>query len=230
MRAHGYSVTFGILALIGLAVNPPITGCFVNPFFYVFAACAGLGLVAGLAGLAGAANGEDRGLAIAGIILSVASPFVGRAVAGPGSGGRGPEGAILGDIRTVISGQEAYKSANGGYHGTLECLSHPSACIPEYPQAAPTFLDSTLASGQPKSGYNRTFFAGPAAKGRSASSMSSFVYIAVPTTPRYSGVRGFCGDWEGMICFTIKGEMPQVKDGRCVTNVQDPKALCVPLR
>ena len=230
MRAHGYSILFGVLALIGLAFNPPITGCFINPFFYVFAGFAGLGLVLGLAGLPGAANGEDRGLAIAGIILSVASPFVGRAVAGQGPGGRNPESAIIGDIRTVISGQDAYKSANGGYYGTPECLSRPSVCIPGYPEVAPTFLDSALASGQPQSGYERHFIAGPpAGKGR-PSSMTSYAYVAVPIEPGKSGIRGFCGDSGETICSTSNGQMPQVKDGRCVTDVQDPKAVCSPLR
>ena len=230
MRAQGYSVALGILAMIGLVFNPPIAGCFINPFFFVFAGCAGLGLLLGLADLLRAANGEDRGLAIAGIILSVASPFVGRAVAGPGSGGRGPEGAVLGDIRTVISGQEAYKSQNDGYYGTPECLSRPSVCIPGYPEIAPTFLDSTLASVQPRLGYERHFIPGPpAGKGR-PSSMMSYAYVAVPIEPGESGIRGFCGDSEGLICSTANGQMPQVANGRCVSTEQDPKAACRPLR
>ena len=88
-----------------------------------------------------------------------------------------------------------------------------------------------MASGQPKSGYERHFIAGPrAAKGLSPSAMSSFAYLAVPVEPGTTGIRGFCGDSEGAICTTADGRMPQVANGRCVTTKQDPKAACSPLR
>ena len=228
MRAHGYSVLFGVLALVGLAFNPPIAGCFINPFFYVFAGFAGLGLVLGLAGLPGAANGEDRGLAIAGIILSVASPVVAWRIA-PGTGSRN-ETSVIGDVRSVMAGQDAYKSANGGYYGTPECLSRPSACLRGYPETGPVFLDSTLASGQRKGGYDRYFIAGPPAKGLSPSSMTSYAYVAVPVKVGQGGVRGFCGDSEGMICMTREGQMPPVRAGRCLVDVQDHSSNCTPLR
>ena len=45
------------------------------------------------------------------------------------------------------------------------CLNAPigGGCIPSYPSNAPTFLDSAIvASLASKSGYNRSFQAGPA--------------------------------------------------------------------
>ena len=70
-------------------------------------------------------------VAIIGIIAAIAIPSLLRARVSAN------ESATIGDIRTVISGQAAFQSANGGwYAGSLSCLSNPSgggACIPSYP-------------------------------------------------------------------------------------------------
>ena len=81
-------------------------------------------------------------VAIIGIIAAIAIPSLLRARVSAN------ESATLGDIRTLISAQAAYQSANGGfYDGSLDCLTGPDAgCIPAYPTNAPTFLDSQLAS------------------------------------------------------------------------------------
>src|SRR5215475_13860746 len=78
-------------------------------------------------------------VAIIGIIAAIAIPSLLRARVSAN------ESATIGDIRTVISSQAAYQSANGGwYAGVLSCLSNPSGatavCIPSYPSTAPTFL------------------------------------------------------------------------------------------
>src|SRR5687768_7863294 len=92
-------------------------------------------------------------VAIIGIIAAIAIPSLLRARVSAN------ESATIGDIRTVISAQSAYQSSNGGwYDAALTCLTAPSAgCIPSYPAAAPTFLDSQLTAEVPKSGYDRSF-------------------------------------------------------------------------
>ena len=72
------------------------------------------------------------------------------------------EALTLGDIRTIVSSQQAWQTTNGGfYEGNLSCLASPTGCIPNYPPSAPTFLDARLASQVPKDGYVRAFVAGP---------------------------------------------------------------------
>lgn len=124
-------------------------------------------------------------------------------------------------MRTVISAAAAYAGANGGFYDTLDCLAEPSRCIPGYPVTAPTFLDPHLASLAAKSGYRRSFHAGPPAPPddvrrlkASRSSLTSFAYVAVPSVPpRGSG--GSAGTRSGRMCFTADGATPPVKDGLC---------------
>jgi len=143
-------------------------------------------------------------VAIIGIIAAIAIPSLLRARISAN------ESATIGDIRTVISGQAAYQSANGGwYDGNLSCLSVP--CIPSYPAGAPTFLDSAVASQIPKSGYVRSFTSGappvpaPNPLISSLTSTSSYVYRATPVSAGQTGVRGFGGDSSGVLCFTPDG-------------------------
>ena len=154
-----------------------------------------------------------------GIIAAIAIPSLLRARVSAN------ESAAIGDIRTVISAEAAYQSANAGYYDTLECLGRPSTgCIPDY--TGPTFLDHALASGAPKSGYRRTFHAGAApsseegAASRSPSSMESFAYTAVPLQANQTGVRGFCGDATGRLCVTLDGSEPEVVNGECSQTCQ----------
>jgi type IV pilus assembly protein PilA len=141
-------------------------------------------------------------VAIIGIIAAIAIPSLLRARVSAN------ESATLGDIRTLISAQAAYQSANSGfYDSNLACLTAP-ACIPSYPTIAPTFLDSQLASQQSKSGYNRSFSFGaifatvPTA---SVTSTSVYAYDATPVVIGQTGVRGFAADSSGRICFTTDG-------------------------
>ena len=146
-------------------------------------------------------------VAIIGIIAAIAIPSLLRARVSAN------ESATLGDIRTLISAQAAYQSANGGfYDSSLGCLTAPSAgCIPNYPTNAPTFLDSQLAAQTAKSGYNRLFAGGPAPAGINAaivstSSASIYRYDATPINGGQTGVRGFAADNSGRICFTNNGD------------------------
>ena len=144
-------------------------------------------------------------VAIIGIIAAIAIPSLLRARVAAN------EAATIGDIRTVISAQAAYQSANAGYYdGSLPCLYLPSSgCIPNYPSSAPTFLDSQLANTLAKSGYQRDFQSGPTAAplgpANSATSTNVFVYAASASSQNQTGVRAFAGDSAGVICYTSNG-------------------------
>lgn len=143
-------------------------------------------------------------VAVAGIVAAVVIPaLVSARVAAN-------ESATIGDIRTVISAQAAYRTVNGGfYDGNLDCLTQPAWCVPSYPFSAPTFLDSQLASQQVKAGYLRSFRAGdpptPIPATASPTSMRVYRYDATPLTVGLTGVRGFAGGHDDRICFTSDG-------------------------
>jgi prepilin-type N-terminal cleavage/methylation domain-containing protein len=155
-------------------------------------------------------------VAIIGIIAAIAIPSLLRARVSAN------EAATIGDIRTIISAQAAFQSANGGwYTGSLSCMSAPNpggaVCIPNYPATAPTFLDVGLApiatAPAPKSGYNRAFTAGlppvPIPTNvAGTNSVSSYVYLASAVTQGQTGVRGFGGDASGILCFSTTGVSP----------------------
>ena len=137
-------------------------------------------------------------VAIIGIIAAVAIPSLLRARVSAN------ESATIGDIRSVISAEAAYHSANGGYYGVITCLNSPTSagCIPSYPSSAPTFLDSQIAATMPKSGYHRSFDPNLLPGG-----VSCYTYHATPSVPNQTGVRGFAGDCSGRICYTPSGAM-----------------------
>jgi len=149
-------------------------------------------------------------VAIIGIIAAIAIPSLLRARVSAN------ESATIGDIRTVISAQAAFQSANGGwYTGIITCLNvvTPGTCIPNYPATAPTFVDSSIASLGAKSGYTRSY--GPGATPNpinsnvsGTSSVASYVYIATPVQSGQTGVRGFGGDASGVLCFSTDGSAP----------------------
>jgi len=162
------------------------------------------------------------GVAMVGIIAAIAIPSLLRARVSAN------EAAALGDIRTIVLSQHSYASANSGFYDTLECLSAPARCIPGYPATGPFFLDPAWAAGADKSGYRRTFHPGPPAEpeilergGISPSSLTSWAYVAVPVRVGQTGVRAFCGDSSGRICFTADGAPPPVEDGLCSPSCQD---------
>ena len=155
-------------------------------------------------------------VAIIGIIAAIAIPSLLRARVSAN------ESATLGDMRTIISAEAAYHSANGGFYGPLNCLVLPSGanCIPSYPLTAPIFLDQNLASLADKSGYRRSFQPGPPTGTRS--DIACYAYHAVPITLGNTGVRGFGGDCSGVICYSHDGSPVPSTNGQL-----DP---CNPLR
>jgi type II secretory pathway pseudopilin PulG len=229
----------------GLAIASLVIGILSLPTLGCLGLGAVLSIVLGIMALVRA--GRDpreyggRGFAIGGIVASaislvVAIPLVGivAAIAIPSllrARVSANEAATIGDVRTVISAQAAYGSANCDTYGRLECLSNPrgTGCLVDYPATAPTFLDSTLTSAQVKSGYRRTFHPGaevalarrPGCAG--GTGLASFAYTAEPATRGQTGVRGFCGDDSGQICFTTDGSAPPVTNSRCAEG-------CTPLR
>jgi prepilin-type N-terminal cleavage/methylation domain-containing protein len=142
-------------------------------------------------------------VAIIGIIAAIAIPSLLRARVAAN------ESATIGDIRTVISAQAAYQSANGGlYDSSLTCLLGPSGCIPSYPTNAPTFIDSQIAAATPKSGYIRLFSPGvtaPTSANTSSSSTGAYAYTTSAVAPSQTGVRAFGGDASGVVCVTLNG-------------------------
>lgn len=131
------------------------------------------------------------------------------------------ESAVLADLRTVLSAQAAYQEKNEGFaDADLECLARPSECLPEYPADAPAFLDGSLAAPGERKGYRWSFHPGPPPdeillRG-SDTSVTSYAYVAVPVDPGYTGVRAFCGDSNGAVCFTADGTAPPLaEDGTC---------------
>ncbi len=150
-------------------------------------------------------------VAIIGIIAAIAIPSLLRARISANESG------MIGDIRTVISGQAAYQSANGGWYTGAMTLPEPQVtagtCIPSYPTNAPTFVDSSIASLGAKSGYARSF--GPGATPNPLNtlvsgtlSVASYVYLATPVSQGQTGVRGFGGDASGVLCFNPSGVAP----------------------
>lgn len=223
----GMAITSLVLGILGL----PTLG------LLLIGGLAGLGL--GIAALVKANRSPTvyggKGLAIAGIVTNglalLIMPFIVgiiAAIAIPSllrARVSANEAASIGDIQTVISGETAYATANVGFYDTLDCLVAPDGCIPGY--SGPTFLDASLATGAPRHGYTATFHPGPAAENRPAtvspSSLQSFAYVLVPVTPGQTGVRGFCGDSSGQVCYTSDGSAPAVTLGVCAPS-------CTPLR
>ena len=175
-----------------------------------------------------------KGLAIGGIVTNAVSlviiPFLGiiAAIAIPSllrARVSANEVATIGDIRTVISAETVYASANQGFYDSLECLAKPQQCIPGYADGAPQFLDEGLAGATTKNGYDRTFYPGPPGEAGgepiSRSSIRSFAYVAVPTTPPQTGIRSFCGDSDGRICAMADGSEPAVENGLCSRSCPD---------
>jgi hypothetical protein len=134
---------------------------------------------------------------------------------------RGPAGHVntIGDLRTVVSAEAAYSQRNGGFFDTLECLTAPSPCIPgEAATPAVVYLDAAFLRRE-RHGYIFTFHPGPAAPSRDAavtspSSLTAFAYVATPRASG-SGLRAFCGEASGRICFTSSEPMPAIRDGVC---------------
>jgi type IV pilus assembly protein PilA len=164
-------------------------------------------------------------VAIIGIIAAIAIPSLLRARVSAN------ESATIGDVRTVISGQAAYQSANGGwYESNFNCMTQKGGCVPAAPTSSPTFLDSQIAALTPKSGYIRAVGSlggvpAPADPTVSASSVAAFAYTASPSQQGQTGVRGFGGDASGIVCFSQDGQQTPSANGQLTVG-----PLCITLK
>jgi len=162
-----------------------------------------------------------KGLAITGIVLSAVSiliiPFIGivAAIAIPSllrARISANEAAALGDVRDVIMAEAQYQSANAGYFDRLECLATPEQCIPAH--HGPSLISGRLVSTATEKGYHRAFHPGPRAQptppNASPSSLMAFAYVATPAVPGRTGVRTFCGDASGRICYATGVVVPDL--------------------
>jgi uncharacterized membrane protein YhaH (DUF805 family) len=121
------------------------------------------------------------------------------------------ESAAIADVRSVIAAEAAYQSANGGfYEGRLECLSSPAeGCLPRHLDDGSGFVEAALTAPGPRHGYESRLEAGaPAAVDPARSSPTSvvaFAYVLTPVQPGQTGVRSFCGDSTGLVCYRPDG-------------------------
>ena len=163
-----------------------------------------------------------KGMAIAGIVLSGMSIVVMPAVVGivaaiaiPGflrARLSANEAAAIADVREVISAEAAYQKLNAGYFDRLECLASPAQCIPGH--HGTSVVAERLLSTAADKGYRRSFHSGPRAEptplNASPTSLMAFAYVATPVEPGKTGVRTFCGDATGRMCYTTGKIEPEL--------------------
>jgi type IV pilus assembly protein PilA len=160
-------------------------------------------------------------VAIIGIIAAIAIPSLLRARISANESG------MIGDVRTVISGEAAFQSANSGFYGSISCLgvaTNVDDCILLYPATGPSFLDPQIVTLATKSGYARSFDQDPtAATGTdSGGDILGFCYQGSPASTQ-GGVRSFGGDSSGVV-----GQNASAADC-CNTGVLDT-TVCTALR
>ena len=218
----------------GMAMAAMILGILSLPSFGCFGIGAILAIVLGSIAYSRTNKEPDvyggRGMAISGMVMGGVSflmiPVIGiiAAIAIPSllrARVASNEAVAIGDTRTVISAEVAYSTQNNGFYDTLECLGAPSACLPGY--SGTTFLDASLAGTAvlPKGGYHRTLHVGDppevdgAGGGKSPSSVRTFAYVSEPVTQGQTGVRAFCGDDTGRVCYWSDGVPTDLVDGHC---------------
>jgi type IV pilus assembly protein PilA len=129
-----------------------------------------------------------------GIVAAIAIPSLLRARVSAN------EAAAIADIRSLISGQVVYQSINDGFYASrLECLATPGECIAN--STSPPMLSASAVASH-KSGYVRELVPGSLAR---SSATSTYAFLAYPINPGQTGVRSFCGDSTGRICYDPRG-------------------------
>jgi len=202
----------------GLAIASLVLGLLSLPTLGLLFVGAMASVALGVAALVKArrepAEYGGSGMAVAGVLLAVASilvtPVVGivAAIAIPSllrARVTANETAAIADVRTFLAAEQAYRSRNGGAFDTPECLAAPAACLGG--SAGPALLPAGFVATGTHKGYHRVFYPGspPAAlePGMSPSSLASFAYLAMPAVPAKTGVRSFCGDATGRVCYLL---------------------------
>jgi type IV pilus assembly protein PilA len=135
-------------------------------------------------------------VAVIGIIAAIAIPSLLRARVSANEAG------AIGNLRTIVSAEAAYQSANAGYYDVPACLSSPASaqCLGTNAPPSP-FLSPEVVFDVPKTGYVLRFYPGEtvSAPGASPSSLTSFAVVAEPATVNTTGVRTFCADSTGIV-------------------------------
>jgi prepilin-type N-terminal cleavage/methylation domain-containing protein len=143
-------------------------------------------------------------VAIIGIIAAIAIPSLLRARVSAN------EAQAIGDTRSVISAEQTYASANGGFFANVIRLCRNGGnCagigIPNYPAQAPEFVGGDLGRTSPytKSGYDRVWTPGQAANNPAPQvdpqSVLDYCYSSTPTSLGLTGARAFTGSGTGAI-------------------------------
>jgi hypothetical protein len=129
--------------------------------------------------------------------------------------------------RDVLKAQAGYADATGFFDARLSCLELPATCAPGRDHDE-SFLAPSLTRAT-RHGYVHRIEPGArpapaeiAARRASPTSVRDVAYVSVPEVPGVTGLRGFCGDTTGAICFTRDGHRPAVRDGRCLLSASPP--------
>ena len=149
-------------------------------------------------------------VAIIGIIAAIAIPSLLRARVSAN------EAQAIGDSRSVVSAEQTYASANGGFFSNVVNLCRNGGnCagvgIPNYPTSAPEFLGGDLGRTSPyvKSGYNRTWTPGQAPAAIAANldpnSVLDYCYDSAPSSLGLTGVRAFSTSGTGALYVDATG-------------------------
>lgn len=116
------------------------------------------------------------------------------------------EAAAIGNLRTLVSAQTAFASAEGGYAGDYaELRDNPIAL------GNPAYIDVVLPGvGGNLQGYEYEMTGdGLSLVGRNVAEVfQNFIMTATPVRFGESGVRGFMVDGSGIIRFTMDGSAP----------------------
>jgi len=133
------------------------------------------------------------------------------------------ESDAIGDTRVVISAQAAFEDITGAF-AVPHCLEAPSDCSADYPASGPAFTGAEPLELL-RSGYLRTFHAtragAPAPPFGEEHVLAAYAIVMVPVEPEVTGIRSFCGDHTGRICYYADGRTPWVADGRCPADCLD---------
>ena len=89
------------------------------------------------------------------------------------------EAGVVGDIRSVVIGEEVLKSVSGNY-GDLACLNAPVNCAPGSKEPAIVAEEFTAPE---RAGYRRTFHPGAPAKGKTKRALLTWAFVATPMDP-----------------------------------------------
>src|SRR6185436_12724254 len=135
---------------------------------------------------AGSADGIFTAAILGGVVVAVLMLVVGGVIMIPTmvrSRALANEASVVGDLRTMISAEEAFRGGTCGTgYADLEGLTRPATVIPSYPASGPAFLRGTLAAAE-RHGYRFELLVEdpvPAAEGCPSRSFRRYRYAATP--------------------------------------------------